>query len=179
MPDTHEPSDITGPATGSAERVRSFIEHSLAIHAVRAAETLAKYLARVRPDLESSIADIRGLGAAIQRSIPAITPGEFGTPIESFRHGVCLVDSTGRHRRRDHASEELAAELLVEYGEARGGAPVDWEVRSEDYGNNTYYMMSFIGGPTEPTHETRLTQAPRTGSMVLQGMEERWPHSNS
>lgn len=160
----------------AALRAKELVEHASAIAAVHAADTLAKYLARKRPDLAESVQSIRYLGAAIQRSIPAIKPGEFGTFEQSFRHAVCLVDEDGRYRRRSPDNEALAAELLAEYGEARGGYPVHWHVALEDYGNVVVYVMSFNGGPTEPAYETRLTGTPVTGNEQLVGRVERWPH---
>lgn len=94
----------------------------------------------------------------------------------TFRHAVCLVDPNGRHLPHSRESQSLAAELLVEYAAARGGAPIDGKVwvRYWNYGHCTGYGMEFVGGPTEPAHATRLIGEPCCGMVMLEGREEQY-----
>lgn len=57
------------------EEVKELVEVASAIRAAEAATTLANYLKWKRPELEESIASIRGLGAAIRNSIPELLRG--------------------------------------------------------------------------------------------------------
>lgn len=167
-------SDIdtnTDTSTDTKAAAHELVDAAAAIAAADAAKTLADYLAWKRPDLEESIISIRGLRTAIMNSVTDVLDPLTNA---SFRHAVCLLDANFRHYRRTRATEELAAELLAEYGEARGGSPVDWETRQEDYSNKTYYMMSFMGGPTDPTRETRLRDRPCAGRETLEGREEQY-----
>jgi hypothetical protein len=116
------------------------------------------------PDLKSSMADIRGLGA------------KSGRAGWDFRHAVCLVDQHDRCLPLTPSNRALARDLLIEYGAARGGAPVDLYPRVEiyDYARFVGYGMAFVGGPTEPMRETRLQIPPRVGREPLRDMEEKW-----
>lgn len=91
-----------------------------------------------------------------------------------FRHAVCLVDGDGRHLPLNEASVALARELLVEYGEARGGSPTSTDpfVATWDFGTRTGYCLEFRGKPTEPVRRTRLYASPCVGNEILRGREE-------
>lgn len=64
-------SDTRAMATSDEiRRTKELVDVGSAIAAADAADTLAAYLQKVRPDLEESILSIRGLGEAIRRSLP-------------------------------------------------------------------------------------------------------------
>lgn len=93
----------------------------------------------------------------------------------SFRHAVVLLDSSGKPLPPTPEAENLARELLIEYGAARGGESNGYVITdSWDFDRVTGYAMEFVGGPTEPRHETRLRGLPRRGKEMLRGFEEEY-----
>lgn len=99
---------------------------------------------------------------------------ELSTASFSFRHGVCIIDDKGRPYPRSKRLDELAGELLVEYGKARGGEPAGFDIEQWDFGHCTGFAMVFIGGPTDPTEETRLTNSPSLPGILLRDREEQY-----
>lgn len=95
-----------------------------------------------------------------------------------FRHAIVFMTSAGHHVRKTEKLDELAGQFLLEYGRACGGTPCGFDsLTTRDYGQAATYMMAFMGGPTEPTVETRLKAEPNlptaTGLWVsLLGHEE-------
>lgn len=92
----------------------------------------------------------------------------------SFRHAVCIVDENGKHYEKSDAVEELAGNLLSEYGLARGGQASDICYEKWDFGWCHAWAMEFVGGPCEPEFETRLKAAPCLPGQTLRDREERY-----
>lgn len=125
-----------------------------------------------RDGKEKPIHDVMlGVVARYDASLKA-EMAEVASDTFSFRHAVCIVNASGEHFRRTPRIEELAGNLLTEYGAARGGTPSSWEVEKWNYGFCVGYAMSFIGGPTEPTSDTRLSGEPNLPGQSLRDREE-------
>lgn len=120
--------------------------------------------------LETAIAQVRtDYRQSLDAELCESSTGSF-----SFSHAVCIVDKHGNHYQKSDAIEELAGNLLAEYGRARGGEPSDLNYEQWDFGRCRGWAMSYVGGPCEPEFEPRLKEAPCLPGQTLRNREERY-----
>ncbi len=103
-----------------------------------------------------------------------------------FKHAVCLVwHEDGRSPesckpvKETARARRLACDLLREWGNARGGTPVDSDTEKWDFGRYTGYAMFFAGSldngrVPEPNQPTRLQGDGRTRDDILRDQEEHY-----
>lgn len=121
-------------------------------------------------DLSAALAEV----AKQYSSSPRLELMDYRREGYGFRHAVVIVDEEGRPYLASPAIEELAGQLLSEYGAARGGKPSGWDKDTWDFGSVCGFAMMFEGGPTEPTVETRLKANPTKPGETLRDREERY-----